>query len=246
MPHSHAIACPANDAAPLDLQAVRARIDRIDQAILDLMEERLSTSLAVAALKSDADRSHLLLRPDREQEVIDRLGRRSKRMPKAAISVVWRELMALNLQSQRRTEIALHAAEQPVLVTDEARRRFGCAAPILVSGTPDEALDRARSHEAVAVIELSPLSSWWVALFHDESIAIFDCLRENGRISALVVGRVAPASLPSGLTFPIVSEATLARRLEADENIRPLAICGHLRLCIAEGPAAVPARKGKR
>jgi hypothetical protein len=38
--------------------------------------------------------------------------------------------------------------------------------------------------------------------------------------------------LPGGITFPIVSDVTLQQRLIAGEDIRPLAACGHLRLCL--------------
>jgi chorismate mutase/prephenate dehydratase len=238
MPQSNELARPLGDIAAMNLASVRSEIDRIDQAILDLMEQRLATSIAIAELKKDAETALLLLRPDREQDVLERLERRSERMPKAAIGVIWRELMALNLQTQRRMEIVLHAAQQPHLVTDEARRRFGCAAPIVVAASAEEALDRARNREAVAVIELIPLSNWWVELFDDKSLVIFDCLRENGRISALTVGRIGRDSLARNLSFPIVSQESLRRRIAEGEAIRPLAISGHLRLCISEGPAA--------
>lgn len=240
MPQPTMLARPSGTIAPMNLQAVRSEIDRIDRALLDLMEQRLATSRAVAGLKQDEGNALLLLRPDREADVLRRMASRAEHMPGAAIGVIWRELMALNLQTQKRTEIALHAAQQPVLVTDETRRRFGCAAPIVVTASAEDALDRARGREAIAVIEISPLSSWWVGLFHDETVAIFDCLRENGRISALAVGRVARDSLPAGLAFPIISEARLRRRTAEGEAIRPLAICGHLRLCISEASPPSP------
>lgn len=234
MPHHDALMRPADDAARTDLSLLRSEIDRIDDALLDLMERRLSAAHRVAALKRRADTALLLLRPDREQDVLDRLSARAGHMPPAALGAIWRELMALSLQAQERTEIVLHARQAPVAVTNEARLRFGCAAPILVVGDPAEALERARHRQSVAVIELDPLSGWWAALHDDRRLAIFDALGdEGGAVTALAVGRVG-AGRRAG-AYPILTEAALRRRMEAGEAIRPLAMCGHLRLCAAEG-----------
>lgn len=223
-----AIAAPA--PAP-DLQALRARIDRIDDELLNLMEARLTCAAAVAGCK--AGEARLRLRPAREQQVIDRLTARAGRMPAPAVTAIWRELMGANLQSQQRTEIVVHCPEQPVLVTDQARLRFGGAAPILVAGTAEDALDRARQREAIAVIGFSPLSSWWVALFHDEALTIFDCLRDrHGRIVALVVGRVDGQDARRDTDFLVLGDGALRRRTEAGERLGTLAICGKLRLCV--------------
>lgn len=229
---------PSNDSAPLaqpDLQTLRMEIDRIDSQLLKLMEERLMCSGAVAALKRCEETSALRLRPAREREVIEGLGRRARRMPVAAITAIWRELMGVNLQAQQATHIVIHCPQQPVIVTDQARLRFGGAAPIVSAGTPQDALDRARNREAIAVIEFSPLSNWWVELFHDEMLTIFDCLRDkHGRIVALVLGRVAAAHTTSDTAFLVLGEGALRRRAAAGEPVRVLAICGNLRLCVSQ------------
>jgi chorismate mutase len=239
MPHPDSLV-RADGAAEMrsGLQALRSEINRIDEDLLELMEQRLACSLAIAEHKEDAPTAFLYLRPEREQDVLERIADRAERMPKDAIGIIWRELMALGLQAQKKTELVLHAADQPVLVTSTTRVRFGCAAPILVAGSPGEALERARSREAVAVIELSPLSGWWVDLFDDQSLAIFDSLPDDhGRVAALAIGRVSANSLPKGVTFPIIGEGSLRRRVSEGESIRPLALCGRLRLCISHGQA---------
>jgi hypothetical protein len=164
-------------------------------------------------------------------------------MPAPAVTAIWRELMGANLQAQKPVHIVIHCPEQPVLVTDQARLRFGGAAPIVAAGTPQDALDRARNREAIAVIEFSPLSNWWVELFHDEALTIFDCLRDrHGRITALVIGRVAARHVTSDTALLVLGDGALRRRAEAGEKVQTLAICGTLRLCvsrIAAGPEAV-------
>ena len=235
MPHSTALKAPAPG---LDLETLRTEIDRIDASLLELMEERLMCSGAVAALKAGTDAAQLRLRPARERQVIERLAARAGKMPAASVTAIWRELMGINLQAQQATHIVIHCPLQPVLVTDQARLRFGGAAPIVEAGTPQDALSRARGREAIAVIEFSPLSNWWVELFHDESLTIFDCLRDrHGRIVALVIGRVAARHATSDTSFLVLGDGALRRRAEAGDKVQTLAICGNLRLCVSRTAA---------
>jgi chorismate mutase len=241
MPQSTATKIPSEGipAPGLDLQILRTEIDRIDARLLELMEERLTCSDAVAASKGHEGADQLRLRPAREQQVIERLRTRATRMPAASITAIWRELMGINLQAQQATHIVIHCPEQPVLVTDQARLRFGGAAPIVSAGTPQDALDRARNREAIAVIEFSPLSNWWVELFHDEALTIFDCLRDkHGRIVALVIGRVAAKHVTSDTSFLVLGDGALRRRTGAGDKVQTLALCGNLRLCVSQGQAA--------
>ena len=227
-------AAMAAPRAGLDLQALRREIDRIDTELLTLMEERLSCSAAVAAAKAHEEGTQLGLRPAREQQVIDRLVAGAGRMPAPSVTAIWRELMGANLQAQGSVKIVIYCPTQPVLVTDQARLRFGGAAPILSAGTPQDALDRARHREAIAVIEFSPLSSWWVELFHDEQLTIFDCLRDRyGRIVALVVGRIAAQHATEDTSFLVLGDGSLRRRTNAGEALKTLSICGNLRLCVS-------------
>jgi chorismate mutase/prephenate dehydratase len=235
MPQSTATRIPSTG---LDLQTLRTEIDRIDARLLELMEERLMCSSAIAASKGNEDADQLRLRPAREQQVIARLAERAERMPRASVTAIWRELMGINLQAQQATHIVIHCPEQPVLVTDQARLRFGGAAPIVSAGTPQDALDRARNREAIAVIEFSPLSNWWVELFHDGALTIFDCLRDkHGRIVALVIGRVAARHNTSDTSFLVLGDGSLRRRTGAGDKVQTLAICGNLRLCVSQSVA---------
>lgn len=225
-------AATAAPRAGLDLQTLRTEIDRIDTRLLELMEERLFCSAAIAAAKTQEKDDALRLRPAREQQVIDRLIRRAEHMPAPAVTAIWRELMGANLQAQKSVHIVIHCPEQPVLVTDQSRLRFGGAAPIVSAGTPQDALDRARNREAIAVIEFSPLSNWWVELFHDEQLTIFDCLRDrHGRIVALIVGRVAAQHITADTSFLVLGDGSVRRRASAGDKVQTLAICGNLRLC---------------
>ena len=55
-----------------DLAQLRGELDRIDDQILDLIEERLAASADIAARKdADGDR-HLKVRPKRQVHILDR------------------------------------------------------------------------------------------------------------------------------------------------------------------------------
>src|SRR3954465_1593706 len=113
MPQSTATKIPGEGipAQGLDLQTLRTEIDRIDARLLELMEERLTCSSAVAASKGSAESDQLRLRPAREQQVIERLAERAELMPRASITAIWRELMGINLQAQQATHIVIHCPE---------------------------------------------------------------------------------------------------------------------------------------
>ncbi len=221
-------------ASGTDLQAIRAEIDRIDDQLLELIERRLSYVLNIAELKRNVAAAALLLRPDREEAVLHRLTDRAAALRQDTIGILWRELMGVSLQAQRRTELVLHATHQPIRITDATRQRFGCAWPVVIAAEAHDALEAARSREAIAVIELDAQSRWWVELFDHPELMVFDrVVGDDGSTLALAIGRLTEDSLPGGVSYPIISEVTLQRRKIAGGDIETLAACGHLRLCIA-------------
>lgn len=221
-----------------DLDAIRTEIDRVDDAILAMIGQRLALSAEIARTKLAAGSAEVLLRPGREREVLSQLAAKAAALGLPAVDAVWRELMAISLQAQRPMEIVVHAAHNPVLTADLARRRFGCAAPFAAAADPETALDRARRTHAIAVIELSQLSSWWVALRDDPSLTIFEGLEDGDQaIAALAVGRIDRGHASPEMQFSILSEGTLERKIWSGDNVRSLACCGPLRLCAFGGEA---------
>lgn len=168
------------------LQSVRDRIDRIDDRILDLIEERLGLCTDIAGQK-DADDRLLKLRPAREKHVLGRLTARARRTPPALVAQVWRGLMAHGLQAQVRTEFVLCATGDAAGLCEQVDRRFGPGAAIRVVATPAEALDAARGREAVAVIEQG------LDFALDAGLVRFETLADaRGQCRAVAIGRVAP------------------------------------------------------
>src|SRR3546814_4535496 len=66
-------------SVPSDLEGLRAQIDHLDHSLLDLIEQRLSACIAIAALKANDASGTLKFRPRRETEFIGRLVGRADR-----------------------------------------------------------------------------------------------------------------------------------------------------------------------
>lgn len=222
-----------SDNSP-SLDELRHAVDQLDTELLTLMEQRLALSRSIAAAKQHQPDA-LMLRPDREAQVVARLAGRSTRIPEESIAAIWRELMSLNLQAQRRTELTIHAPGHLGGVTGRASARFGVSAPVVHVETAEQALGKARRGQAIAVIELDQRSGWWRALVGDPDLHIIDELRAvGGRGSALAVARVPAEHLPSARRWQVMEEAEMVARLCRGETICPLAAAGTLRLCISE------------
>ena len=82
-----------------DLELPRAEIDRIDDDLLGLIEQRLAKAGVIAALKAKEQPNCLRLRPDRERQLLDGVSARASRLPDPAVRTIWRELMRLSLQA---------------------------------------------------------------------------------------------------------------------------------------------------
>jgi chorismate mutase len=205
------------------LAALRREIDRLDDAMLALVEQRVAAARGIAELKRNETDSRLRLRPAREAAVVDRLVASARTSPEKLVRQVWREIMACCLDLQVHTDLIMYAEKRPAALTDAMRRRFGCAGRMVVVGSPGEALQTAREAEAVAVVELEPASDWWVDLRVDDSLAIFDCLRDDDdEVIALAIGRIAEEDLRVAPQIRIVAngEPVRGKQLAASDELK--------------------------
>ena len=227
---------------PRAIDGLRDEIDRLDQELLALMERRLDLAAAIAGAKAadtadgpgDGTENELLLRPAREAQVIARLSDMTRRIPGESIAAIWRELMAVNLQTQRKIEIALSATRHPARIQLMARARFGTVLPITQTTSPQAALAKARAGDAIALVEIDD-SGWWTQLAEDPELTIIDgLLGEGGRGSALAIGRLSEARLSEERRFAVLADRELAARLGRGEVVCPLAHSGEWYLCAIE------------
>jgi len=222
-----------------DLQSLRSELDRIDDALLDLVEQRLSRSRQIGLLKRAGEGISAPLRRRRESQIVSRLARRASTANPGEVATIWRALMGVSVQTQRMVAILVHAPDRGVEVTDASRRAFGCAAPLNEADGPEEALDRARRGDAIAVIELAPAEDWWTTLA-EGGLRLFELLRDrDGRPIAVAVGQgIEPSE-----DILVLTDAELRRRRDQGERYRTLSMSGAMRLCLAEPNRA---RTGER
>lgn len=169
-------------AVPQTLGDLRFEIDRIDDAMLDLVERRMTVTASIAALKNGDGANRLRLRPRREAEVVDRLTRRAQGAPPEMIGHLWRTLMSYSLESQAPMHLVLHTNGDRLAMQDSVRARFGPAARIRWAADAGEALEAARDGEAVAVV---------CERRGDEDLLVFDTIPCGAGV-AYAIGRVAP------------------------------------------------------
>src|SRR5690242_5812086 len=87
---------PADPAAVL--AGLRAEIDRLDEAIHDLLMERARVVEKVAA---QGGKGRVALRPGREADIVRRLlARHRGHLPARAVARIWRELLAATTAMQ--------------------------------------------------------------------------------------------------------------------------------------------------
>ncbi len=147
----------------MDLSDLRAELDRIDDALHDLIVRRAAVVRQVAARKSQAGAAGNL-RPGREAAILRRLlARHHGDLAPATLVRIWRELLAGALAQQGPFTVAVTPGLEPV-----AREQFGALAPLHGCSTPAQALAAVRAGAAsVAVLPLPAASDadpWWPEL----------------------------------------------------------------------------------
>lgn len=145
-----------------NIDQIRLDIDRVDNALLGLIAERLDLARAVRRAKSGAR----VWRPSREQSLVRHLADVAGDTSPHLVSRIWAELLSasLALQGPMRLHIALEgdALEVWTLVRD----RFGAAIPALSYPTASSALAASYAEdEGVAVLPPpGGMNTWWLAL----------------------------------------------------------------------------------
>jgi len=147
---------------PMPIEEVRREIDRVDNALLDLIAERLDLALAVRRAKSGVR----VWRPSREESHVRDLAARTQDSSPVLVSKIWAELMSASLAAQgpMRLHVALEGDMLDVwtLVHD----RFGASLPALSYPTASAALAAAYNEDEGVAVLPAPIgmNSWWSAL----------------------------------------------------------------------------------
>ncbi len=151
---------------PGGLPALRAELDRFDNAIHDLLIERAGVVEHVAR---SGKRS--AFRPGREASIVRRLvGRHQGSLPPVTLFRIWRELLAGTTAMQGGFSLSVCDPEPGAAFTQLAREHFGAMTPLRQHTSPGQALaDLSQGSASVAVLPFpSDSSTWWVTLRHHE------------------------------------------------------------------------------
>ena len=155
---------------PPDLLALRAELDRLDDALHDTLMRRAAVVEQVGHLSA---KGPVALRPGREASILRRLlARHTGRFPPSRLVQMWREMLSGTTAMQGPFVLAVCAPDLASGYIAAAREHFGAQTPLRVHRTPAQAIGAVSSGAcAVAVLPMpaedEPASAaWWTALLH--------------------------------------------------------------------------------
>jgi chorismate mutase / prephenate dehydratase len=141
---------------PGDLSGYRKEIDRIDDEILRLLNERSKSVIEIGKLKKQKDADANLHTPAREAAIIDRLMRQSQGpFPIDAIRSVYREIMSASLSLEGPQKVA-YLGPRATFTHMACMQKFGSSAQYVpVNSIKDvfSEVERGRAHFGVVPIE---------------------------------------------------------------------------------------------
>lgn len=168
MSSTHHAEPATTDSALPSLDALRAEIDRLDDALHNLLIERAGLVTQIAGL---APRGKVAFRPGREAEILRRLlARHAGTLPPRAIVRIWRELFAATTAMQGAVLVTVCDPEPDSGLVACAREHFGALTPLRVHRSPAQAIAEVSAGAATAAVlpepveEESARAAWWTAL----------------------------------------------------------------------------------
>jgi len=184
---------------PPALDDLRRDIDRIDDALHDLLVRRAEVVAAIRGFKAGG----FALRPGREAMILRRLlARHTGAFPRESLVRIWREIMGAMVRLQGSFTIAAPAslgAEFGQL----AREEYGSATVVNTVPSARHALGAIRTGEAALALLPPPREGeaqpWWPLLVEADGLRVVARLpfaQLKPRVEALAVARLDPA--PSG------------------------------------------------
>ncbi|WGF87562.1 chorismate mutase [Marinivivus vitaminiproducens] len=226
------------------LDELRAAIDRIDDAMLDLIADRVEITRAVG-MRKRLDNAPML-RPGREAQLLRRLAAKGalRGTEPGVIVRIWRELFALSFTGLQ-TRLTLVVGSNDRRIWDLARDHFGAAFPMRRCPAAADALAVLASGEVDLAVLPWPGETgdglWWrdLASSDDGEIGVFVALpflAEPGAAPVMALGRHVAEPSGDDLTLVAIHDAhapdgaaglAIAWSLDADD--------GRWRLAALEG-----------
>lgn len=163
---------------PHDLSSCRIEIDRLDDEILRLLNERSQYVIQVGNIKKQKDAEAHLHTPGREAEIVERLTKTNPGpFPSSAIRPVYREIMSASLSLEGSQTVA-YLGPQATFTHLAALRKFGESAQYIpVKSIKDvfDEVERGRVRFGVVPIENSTegVVNHTLDLFVDSPLLIY-------------------------------------------------------------------------
>ena len=156
---------PAADPA---LQALRAEIDALDDAMHDLLMRRAAVVARMAASRAKTGAGSPL-RPGREAAVLRRLlARHSGALSRGAVVRIWRHIFMAHTAIQGAFTAAVAASGEAAQTLALAREHFGTATPLTSFASPAQALAALSAGKASVAVLPAPTGegegAWWQSL----------------------------------------------------------------------------------
>lgn len=190
-----------------NLDELRREVDRLDDAMVDLLIERVAVVQAIAAVKRSEANGQPAIRPAREAAILRRLVRRAaERLPAGTLVRMWRELLAATTRAQSPFTVGVAVPPDFPGMWDIARDHFGSLTPLRRAESPSQVLRLL----AVGTVQLVVLpmpgeqDRWWTGLLDGNGTPLRVVARlpfsvagpQPDEAAALVVAPIEPE--PSG------------------------------------------------
>jgi chorismate mutase / prephenate dehydratase len=153
---------PPEDGWRPDLALLRARLDRIDDNVHDLLMRRAEVIEDVARSGKAA-----AFRPGREASILRRLlARHTGGLPARTLVRMWREMLAGTTAMQTNFTVGVFDPTPDGALASVAREHFGFLTPVPHFGSPEAALAAVRAEVATVAVLPFPAdgAAWWTAL----------------------------------------------------------------------------------
>ena len=154
------------DSALDELARWRTEVDRIDDAVVDLLLERIAVVHRIGELKAKdrATTPGVALRPAREAQIIRRLAAKAgPELPAPAVTRMWRELLAATTRLQTPYSVAVLADPTAPHAWALAHDHFGALTPLVAVETAQQGFRLIGAGEAELLVLPAPSaeSYWW-------------------------------------------------------------------------------------
>ncbi|MDJ0946109.1 MAG: chorismate mutase [Kiloniellales bacterium] len=148
------------------LEDLRRRIDEIDEALQDLLIQRIEVARQAGAAKQGG---RARIRPGREAEVLRRLLRRHHGpLPKAVLVRLWRELFSAVIGLQGPLQVVVQAAGGNDGLCRLAAEHFGSQTPIQAVGSSAQVIKAVAQDDGTLGVlplpEADEAQPWWPSL----------------------------------------------------------------------------------